>query len=123
MVDNPWPVFAPSTRRGIKTILTELGSGIAERTDGTIRFSIDTTPEGDGSFKHRCYLQVVPLRYNYPFLVANHNMNMFPVTVEADTFEQAVTCQTEDGLVSLLKTIIASEQTRKVVEQLLDAAS
>ncbi len=123
MAENPWPNFAKGHRRTIKTILMELGSGIGDRTEGTIKFFVETTPDGQGNFKHRCQLYVVPIAYFYPLFTVTHTVNIFPVTTIADALSQPVVSNTEEEFVAVLKQIITSDSTRNVVEQLLDAAN
>ena len=122
MVENPWPEFPKEKRRTIKTILMEQGSGIEERTEGTIKFLIQTFLDGPEKVTHRCELYVVPINYMYSLITVTHSFKEFPVTTIADALGQPVVSQTEEELVAVLKRIITSESTRNVVEQLLDAA-
>ncbi len=122
MAENLWPDFPKGQRRTIKTILMEVGSGIADKTEGTIRFYVDTSLEGQGIIKHRCQLQVVPITYFYPLFTVTHTVNMFPVITVAEALDRPVSSSTEDEFVEVLRQIITSESTRNVVDQLLDAA-
>ena len=122
MAENPWPDFVRGHRRTIKTILMEVGSGIKEKTEGTIQFYIQTIPDGQGNFKHHCQLHVLPIAYFYPLFTVTHTVSMFPVTTTADALGQPVVSNNETDFVDVLRQIITSESTRNVVDQLLDAA-
>ena len=122
MAENLWPDFPKGHRRTIKTILMELGSGIQEKTEGTIRFFVDTSLEEPGNFKHRCQLHVVPIAYFYPLFTVTHTASMFPVTTVSDALGQPIVSKSEEEFTAVLKRVITSESTRNVVEQLLDAA-
>ena len=121
MVENPWPEFTKAKRRTIKTILMEQGSGVEERTEGAIKFNVYTSFDGPGSFRHLCDLRVISIDYDYPLFTVTHPASMFPVTTIADALGQPVVSHNEEELVAVLKQIIMSDQTRIVVEQLLDA--
>ncbi len=123
MVENPWPDFAKGNRRTIKTILTEMGSGISEKTGDAIKFQVQTIPDGKGVFKHNCSLYIPSMYYQYPFMTVTHPISMFPVTTQSDVFGQPVVSKTETEFTDILKQIFSSDSTKTVVEQLLDAAN
>lgn len=123
MPENLWPDFARGHRRTIKTILMELGSGIEERTGGTIKFDVTTSIEGVDHYKHRCRLYVEPIDYLYPLFIVAHTASPFPLTTTATVLGQPRVSHNESEFVGVFKEIITSESTRDIVEQLLDAVS
>jgi len=123
-MSNQWPEFdkLPKTR-SVRSILLEEGNGVSERTNGEIRFVVESEPTGKGGFLHHCFLFMPKVGYRYPLLrVVQDNLD-YPVRVIADIWPQGTTADNETKLRQDLGVVFQSEAVTKVVPQLLELVS
>jgi hypothetical protein len=124
MSDNPWPDFdVTRLPRTLRRVLLEKGSGIEEKTRGTIKFFVLTKMAEGGGFIHECYLSVPQLEYRYPFFQVIQACDPYPATIVADPFPQDRTVKNESELVEALHELFWSEATKNTVTQLLEAVA
>ena len=122
---NQWPDFAKLPKlKTVRGVLLDEGNGIAERTNGEVRFLVDSEPSGNqGGFLHRCFLVVPKVNYRYPLMrVVQDGLN-YPVTVVADGFPQGSAAGNETELRKVLGLVFRSDVVKNVVLQLLDLLS
>jgi hypothetical protein len=131
-IQNQWPDFAtlPKSEKTVRGVLLEEGSGLATKTRDEILFHVDTVPREKGSpverrgFSHQCSLFVPKLTYRYPFIRIDQETLDYPVTVYADDFPQGwKAAGNEAEFRKILGSIFRSDQTQKIVRQLLDLLS
>lgn len=123
-MSNQWPEFdkLPKTQT-VRSVLLEEGTGVSERTNGEIRFLVESEASGKGSFVHRCFLFVPKVGYRYPLLrVIQDNLD-YPVTVVADIWPQGATAGNEAELRKDLGLVFRSDVVTRVVPQLLELVS
>jgi hypothetical protein len=121
---NQWPDFATMAKpKTIRSVIIEEGAGISEKTNGAIRFEVDSSPHGKGGFVHYCSLVAIKVAYRYPLLRVVQDGLDYPVTVIADTFPQGAAAGNEEELRKDLGLVFRSDVTKRVVLQLLDLLS
>lgn len=121
---NQWPEFdkLPKTRT-VRSVLLEEGNGVSERTNGEIRFVVETQPAGKSGLLHSCLLFVPKVNYRYPLLRVVQDALDYPVTVVADNWPQGATARDEAEFRKQLGLVFHSEGVTKVVPQLLELVS
>jgi len=118
---NQWPDFSTLPKpRTVRSVLIEEGHGIAERTNGEVKFNVESEPSGNGGFLHRCSLFVPKVGYRYPLLRVVQDGLDYPVTVVADTFPHGSVASKEEELRKVLGQVFRSEAVKNVVLHLLD---
>src|ERR1041384_7255113 len=96
---NQWPEFDKLPRPNtVKSVLIEEGNGIEERTNGEIRFIVESEPYDNGGFQHRCFLLVTKVSYRYPLMVVFQERLGYPVRVVADIFPKGCAAGNETEL-------------------------
>ena len=122
-VSNQWPEFEKQTKtKTVRSVLLDEGSGVSERTDDEIRFSVESEPFGKG-FVHRCFLLVPKVSYRYPLLRVSQDGLDYPVSVVADDWPQGTTARNEKELRKALAEVFQSEVVKKLVPQLWELVS
>lgn len=126
MPENLWPVFDIVPRPlGVKDVLRRAGEGIEERTEGRIRFRVQSHFAEDRAprYRHTCLLEL-PGR-DFAFFRVVEEGDPYPVTIYGDgePFEMGVKARDEADLLEKLKALFASEATKKIVFQLLNAVA
>ena len=122
---NQWPDFAKLPKlKTARSVLIDEGNGLAERTNGEVRFHVESEPSGNkGGFLHRCFLVVPKVNYRYPLMrVVQDGLN-YPVTVVADIFPEGGAANNEAQLRQVLGRVFQSDVVKNVVLQLLDLLS
>lgn len=120
---NQWPEFDKLPRtKTVRGVLVEEGSGVAERTDGEIRFAVESEPNGKG-FVHHCYLDVPKVAYRYPLLRVRQSDLDYPVEVFADVWPQGAAAGNEAELRNVLGLVFRSDKVAKLVPQLRELVS
>ena len=121
---NQWPEFDKLPKpKTVRSILIEEGNGIAERTNGEIKFLVESEPAENGGFLHRCFLVVTKVSYRYPLMrVVQDGLN-YPVTVVADIFPHGSPAGNEKELRKALGLVFRSDVVKNVVPQLLELVS
>jgi hypothetical protein len=123
-MSNQWPEFdkLPKTPT-VRSILLAEGNGVSERTNGEVRFVVESEPSGQGGLLHRCLLIVPKVGYRYPLLRVVQDQLDYPVTVVADVWPQGTTAGNEAELRKALGKVFRSDAVKKVVPQLLELVS
>ncbi|MGL5095450.1 MAG: hypothetical protein ACRDD1_07675 [Planctomycetia bacterium] len=118
---NQWPKFDTLRRpKTIKSVITDEGSGIAERTNNQITFIVDSEHDGETGFLHRCYLFVPQVGYKFQLLRVFQNDLTYPAKVITDTFPKGVEVKDEKELRKALGEVFSSDVVMKVVPQLME---
>jgi hypothetical protein len=119
---NQWPEFDKLPKpQTVRSVLLEEGNGIAERTNGEIRFVVE--PELSGkSVAHHCSLFVSKVGYRYPLMRVIQDGFGYPVRVIADNIQQ-VAAGNEAELRKVLGQVFQSDAIKNVVPQLLELVS
>lgn len=117
-----WPDFDfINDSRTIRRILGDEGAGIEEKTNGIIKFSVETDGTSDGKITHHCYLKLLQIFYQYPFLSVSHDINEYPATIHADIFKKGKLVNNESELIDSLREIFGSTETKKLIRKLYRA--
>lgn len=120
-----WPEFTVEKKpRTVRHVLDEAGAGLKEKTGGAVEFRTFRTTSGekDYPFTYDCTLAVPKLDYNYLLLRVDSSPTGFPVRVTSG-YTQYDGLPSEERLVEVLATIFGSEQTRKVIQNLISMAT
>jgi hypothetical protein len=124
MPRNLWPDFPlKQNNRALKRILFSEGRGIEDKTEGAIRFELETRAnDAKEGFVHHGYLAVPNVGYRYPFLRVHHGREPYPATIVADAFSRDVVVHNEKEFLATLERLFQDDTTKKTVQQLLDVA-
>jgi hypothetical protein len=121
---NQWPKLDELTKvKSVRSVLFEEGSGISERTDDKIRFSVQSEVQSGGGLTHSCYPVVQAVGYHYPLLRVVQEKLDYPVTVFADPYPDGSRVDDEKELRKALGVVFRSEPVKKVIPLLLDMVS
>ena len=122
-MSNQWPEFDKPKTKTVRSVLLEEGGGVSERTNGEIRFLVESEASGTGGVLHRCFLSVPKVNYRYPLLrVVQDNLD-YPVKVVADLWPEGAPARSEVELRKKLGQVFRSEGVTKVVPQLMELVS
>ena len=123
-MSNQWPDFSTMTKpKTIRRIVIEEGDGIVEKTNGEIRFIVESQRGNSGGFIHQCFLDVAKASYRYPMMRVVQTSFDYPVTIIADNWPQGADARNEGELREKLGLVFTSDTTKNVVLQLLDLVS
>ncbi len=122
-VTNQWPTFHTAKTKSVRAVLLEEGVGIVDRTDGKIRFVVESEPTDDGGLLHRCFLDVAAVGYRFPLMRVRQAGLDYPATVVADIYERGKQVKTETDLRKTLGSVFKSDAVANVVPQLLELVS
>jgi hypothetical protein len=123
-MSNQWPEFDKlPKRKTVRRVLLEEGSGVSERTNGEIRFVVESEPSGKGGFLHHCSLCVPKVNYRHPLLRVVQEGLDYPVTVIADIWPKGAAAGNEAELRKDLGLVFRSDVVAKLVPQLLELVS
>jgi hypothetical protein len=121
---NQWPTFDEQTRvKSVRSVLLEEGSGISDRTNDRIRFTVEPEAQSGGALTHHCYLVVPAVGYRYPLLRVVQERLDYPVTIIGDLYPDGFRADDETTLRKALGNVFRSEPIKKVVPQLLGLVS
>jgi hypothetical protein len=119
---NQWPEFNKLPKpNSVRHILIEEGSGISERTNGEIKFVVNSEPSAN-KVEHYCSLFVSKVGYRYPLMRVIQDGFNYPVTVIADNIQQGA-AGNEAELRKVLGQVFQSDAIKNVVPQLLELVS
>jgi hypothetical protein len=123
-MSNQWPEFDKLPKpKTVRSVLIEEGNGITERTDGEIKFLVESEPSGNGAFLHRCFLVVAKVGYRHPLMRVVQDGLSYPVTVVADIFPQGSRASNDKELRKVLGQVFRSDVVKNLVPQLLELVS
>lgn len=121
---NQWPEFDKLPKsQSVRSVLLEEGVGIAERTDGEIKFLVESEPSDTGGFLHRGVLFVPKVEYRYPLLRVVQEGLGYPVTVVADLYPKGSAAANEAEFRKVLGRVFRSDVVKSLVPQLLELVS
>ena len=117
-----WPDFDLTERpRSIRRAILDAGSGLEDKTEGKIRFQVESVPSEQGGFTHNCYLFAPEIDYRYPFLkVIEHASSGYPVNIVADVWKQGALAGDEKALIDSLGLVFRSDSVKKAILNLVD---
>ena len=102
------------------TILREQAALLAEKTKGLVQAEVKSSGSGE-SLAHDFILRVPALgNYRYVLFSAHHPMQQYPVTIDFHArASQELRAPDEGAFVHTLKEILASDDTRNVIQSLM----
>lgn len=101
-------------------ILREQAAILAEKTKGLLEGDVTTSRVSD-RFDHHFYIVAPALdNYRYKLLTVRHgNLDMYPAAIQYHPDTIVHSAQTQEQFVELLGTLLAREETKRVVHALL----
>lgn len=120
MNENLWPDFnvgeAPPSP---KAVIEGAGSGLKDKTNGTVWFYTLGTGVRDNVITARFSLYSQSLGYHYPFLVAKFTLDaLYPVTLVPDKMPEVKANNQEELIAALIK-IFNAPTTKETIEKLM----
>jgi hypothetical protein len=115
-----WPPdLAPATELPPVAMLREQAAHLATRTQGQIEGLVKTDKAG-ANLVHTFYLVVPALdNYSYRLLMVGHPLQFYPLSVDAEVMGQSFSAENQQQYEQILKAVLSSEQTRRVIGALL----
>jgi hypothetical protein len=98
------------------TILREQAAILGKKTRGAVEGLVTTSKEADG-FAHYFYVVAPSLdNYTYRLFAVTHAVQLYPVVIHAEVMQRSFQAATEEEFVEHLRSILSSEQTKKVIQ-------
>jgi hypothetical protein len=98
-------------------LLREQATALGEKTKNVVTAEVDSDNTGK-FFIHKLYLVAPALHYRYQLLTIQHPILFYPMDVTTPTSPWA-TVKSEAEFAEWLKTVLASEGTKKVIRSLI----
>lgn len=102
------------------TILREQAKMLTELTKGVLMGRIRSKDKGNGLKAHTLEI-VAPLLHNYAFLVCivDHNVQLYPLTLEAPSESKVYQCTSEEAFVKQLATLLRGDRVHCAIAGML----
>src|SRR4051794_23887197 len=115
-----WPDdFGTQTVPTPLAILREQAEVISKKTQSRVVGHVETQGITKG-FLH-VFRLIAPLLGDYSFQLfwVTHDLELYPLEIQADVLDTKFTCRSEEEFVEKLKLIFNSEKTKKVIQSIL----
>jgi hypothetical protein len=114
-----WPDdIGQSDLRTPLALLREQAVALGEKTKNVVTAAVESSSDGD-SFVHQLYITAPGMNYKYQLLVVRHPLMLYPMMARASSSQGWTTIQAEDDFLQWLKSVLASDNTRKVIRALI----
>lgn len=113
-----WPddIGQPDLRTPV-ALLREQATALGEKTRNVVTAEVESDSEGR-DFVHNLYLVAPALHYRYQLLTIRHPILFYPMYVySSDRIPTEI--RSEDEFADWLKTVLASDSTKKVIRSLI----
>ncbi len=111
------------TVRTPKAILQEQADFLTGATEGALVGNVGV-PFVVVGFQYSLDVQVPSLNhYVYTILTISHNVNLYPVRVDANATALSVACEDEEQFEETISQILSSKEVKRVLSRLLSQAS
>jgi hypothetical protein len=120
-IPNLWPEDIGRTEKAVTpvSILKAAASQLGQRTSQLVRASVHTVIRGDDFF-HGFWLEVPSLEYQYKLFEVHHAVDSFyPLYTDQWSKSGQLILGSEEDVKEYLKTVFATEKTKRLVETLL----
>jgi hypothetical protein len=115
-----WPDDIGETGEEIKTpvaLLREQAIALGEKTKNVVTAEVESGTDG-GMFVHTLYLAAPSINYKYQLLTVRHPLLLYPLLAKEPGNISWKQLESEDDFLQWLKTVLASENTKKVIRAL-----
>jgi hypothetical protein len=116
-----WPddigeIGEPEMRTPV-ALLREQAIALGEKTKNVVTAAVESDTDGS-MFVHTLYLAAPSINYKYQLLTVRHPLLLYPLLAKEPNNIAWEKLESEDDFVQWLKTILASENTKKVIRAL-----
>lgn len=118
MATDFWPAGIGEGMVTPVTILREQASLLGPKTNQIVKAEVVSHPAGGAAFIHVFYIVVPTLdNYKYELFRVTHTVTLYPATFASP--DQNELASNEDQFRQILRTILGSEGTRRLINALL----
>jgi len=117
-----WPAdFGEISTTSPASILRKQAKALTERTNGVLRGDVSSR-SSQGTFHHSLYVVAPTLKnYKYRLLKVSHGIGFYPATI--DFHDREMNAFDEDDLIQALRTVLHSEEAKRVIQALLSQSN
>jgi hypothetical protein len=113
-----WPDdIGESEMRTPVALLREQAVALGEKTKNVVTAEVESSTDG-GMFVHTLYVAAPSINYKYQLLTVRHPLLLYPLLAKEPGNMSWKKLESEDDFLEWLKTVLASENTKKVIRAL-----
>jgi hypothetical protein len=98
-------------------LLREQAVALGEKTKNVVTAEVESDTDG-GMFVHTLYLAAPSINYKYQLLAVRHPLLLYPILAKEPGNVAWRKLESEDDFLQWLRTVLASENTKKVIRAL-----
>jgi len=100
------------------SLLREQAAALGEKTKNVVTGEVTSNSQGE-LFLHALFLVAPAINYRYQLLTIRHPLVFYPMAVTTPGSSSWITVGSEEGFVAWLKSVLASDNTKRVVQALI----
>jgi hypothetical protein len=114
-----WPDdIGESDLRTPASLLREQAAALGEKTRNVVTAEVHSESDRD-TFVQALYLTAPTINYRYQLLLVRHPLMLYPLEAKESRSLSWATLNTEDEFVQWLKSILATDNTKRVIRALI----